>query len=106
MDHSCPAVTFPPPPPPPGVNDLEFLVQDHYGVLGGVYPPGVCKKWFDQAQERRTYLTLLDAVHAVIECLTGGESALHVSPKDHPVGAWAGVVPDGWSRTYAEFLYE
>ena len=90
----------------PRVNGLEFVVQDHYGVLGGVYPPDVCKKWFDQAQERRTYLTLLDAVHAVIECLSGGESALHVSPKDHPVGGWQGVVPDGWNRTYAEFLYE
>ena len=95
-----------PPPPPPGVNGLEFLVQDHYGVLGGVYPPDVCEKWFDRAQERRAYLTLLDAVHAVIECLSGGESALHVSPKDHPVGGWQGVVPDGWNRTYAEFLYE
>ena len=85
---------------------LEFVVQDHYGILGGVYPPDVCQKWFDRAQERRAYLTLLDAVHAVIECLSGGESVLHVSQKDHPVGVWHGVVPDGDLRTYAEFLYE
>ena len=85
----------------------EFVVQDHFGVLGGVYPPDACARWFDAAQERRGYLTLLDAVHTVIRCLSGGESALRVTPKEHSmVGDWQGVVPDGHLQPYSEFLYE
>ena len=85
----------------------EFVVQDHFGVLGGVYPPDACARWFDEAQERRGYLTLLDAVHTVIRCLSGGESALRVTPKVHSmVGVWQRVVPDGDLRSYGEFLYE
>ena len=85
----------------------DFVVQDHYGVLGGVYPPDACAEWFDRAQERLGYLTLLDAVHTVIRCLSGGESALRVTPKEHSmVGDWQGVVPDGHLKPYSEFLYE
>ena len=84
----------------------EFVVQDHFGALGGVYPPDACAEWFDEAQERRGYLTLLDAVHTVIRCLSGGESALRAPPEHYYVGEWNGVVPDGHRRTYKEFLYE
>ena len=84
----------------------EFVVQDHFGALGGVYPPDACAEWFDEAQERRGYLTLLDAVHTVIRCLSGGESALRAPPEDYYLGGWNGVVPDGHRRTYKEFLYE
>ena len=84
----------------------EFVVQDHFGALGGVYPPDACAEWFDEAQEKRGYLTLLDAVHTVIRCLSGGESALRAPPEDYYLGGWNGVVPDGHRRTYKEFLYE
>ena len=84
----------------------EFVVQDHFGALGGVYPPDACAEWFDEAQEKRGYLTLLDAVHTVIRCLSGGESALCAPPEDYYLGGWNGVVPDGHRRTYKEFLYE
>ena len=84
----------------------DFVAQDHYGVLGGVHPPTACAEWFDEAQERRGYLTLLDAVHAVIRCLSGGESALSVTPADYKIGGWNRVVPDGDARSYSEFLYE
>lgn len=84
----------------------EFVVQDHFGALGGVHPPDACAEWFDEAQEKRGYLTLLDAVHTVIRCLSGGESALRAPPEDYYLGGWNGVVPDGHRRTYKEFLYE
>ena len=85
----------------------EFVVQDHYGVLGGIYPPDACAEWFDRTQEQLGYLTLLDAVHTVIRCLSGGESALRVTPQEHSmVGVWQGVVPDGHLKPYSEFLYE
>lgn len=84
----------------------EFIVQDRYGVLGGVYPPGACEQEFDEAQERRPYLTVLDAVHAVLRCLSGGESPLRTIPPDYTLDGWPELVPDGHLRTYAEFLYE
>ena len=84
----------------------EFVVQDHFGALGGVYPPDACAEWFDEAQEEAGLLTLLDAVHTVIRCLSGGESALRAPPEDYYLGGWNGVVPDGHRRTYKEFLYE
>lgn len=84
----------------------DFVVQDHYGVLGGVHPPTACEQWFDEALARRGYLTLLDAAHVVIRCLTDGESALAVMPADHKIGDWQGVVPDGHAKSYSAFLYE
>ena len=84
----------------------DFVVQDYFGALGGVHPPDACEEWFDEAQQRRGYLTLLDAVHTVVRCLSGGESALRAPPEDYYVGGWQGKVPDGDRRTYKEFLYE
>lgn len=85
----------------------NFVVQDHFGVLGGVYPRDACAEWFDRAQERLGYLTLLDAVHTVLRCLSGGESALRDTPKMHSVvGEWHRLVPDGHLKPYSEFLYE
>ena len=84
----------------------EFVVHDRYGVLGGVYPPGACEREFDKAQEKRPYLTVLDAVHAVLRCLSGGKSALRTDPADYWLDGWPELVPDGHLRTYAEFLYE
>lgn len=85
----------------------EFVVQDHYGALGGIHPPDACAQWLDQAQEQLGYLTVLDTVHAVLRCLSGGESVLRATPKEHSmVGGWQGVVPDGHLRAYTEFLYE
>ena len=85
----------------------EFVMQDHYGALGGIHPPDACAQWLDQAQEQLGYLTVLDTVHAVLRCLSGGESVLRATPKEHSmVGDWQGVVPDGRLRAYTEFLYE
>ena len=82
-----------------------FVVQDNYGILGGVYPPGVCGEWFDDAEEGQRYLTVLDAVHAVLGCLSNGP-VLRYSRGARRIGGWHGVVPRGWNMTYEGFLYE
>ena len=93
-------------------DDPEFFVQDRYGVLGGVFPPEACAPWFDAAAAPG-WMTLLDAVHAVLSCLSDGESAL-VEPRTYvidPSGRPATRPPSGYRRsaTYADFddfLYE
>ena len=94
-------------------DDPEFFVQDRYGVLGGVFPPEACASWFDAAAAPG-WMTLLDAVHAVLSCLSGGESAL-VEPRTYMIdirGRPATRPPSGRSEEaarhadFADFLYE
>ncbi len=93
-------------------DDPEFFVQDRYGVLGGVFPPDACAPWFDAAVAPG-WMTLLDAVHAVLSCLSDGESAL-VEPRTYvidPDGPPAMRPPSGYRRAaryadFADFLYE
>ena len=80
----------------------EFVVQDNYGVLGGVYPRDTCAAWFNEASTQG-YLTTLDAVHALLRCLSGGESAL-IEPRPQTIGY--GPVPRESKLDYKEFLYE
>ena len=75
-------------------DDPEFATQDRYGVLGGVFPPDACAPWFDAAAAPG-WMTLLDAVHAVLFCLSHGKGAL--------------VDPEVVRQRYADFenfLYE
>ena len=61
-----------------------LVVQANYGVLGGIYPRETCAAWFDEAEAAQNYMTVLDAVHALLRCLSGGESALGAaSQQDH-----------------------
>ena len=93
-------------------DDPEFFVQDRYGVLGGVFPPDACAPWFDAAAAPG-WMTLLDAVHAVLYCLSDGKGAL-VEPRTYVIdtsGYPATRPPSGYRRfaTYADFddfLYE
>ena len=79
-------------------DDPRFFVLDRYAILGGIYPPDRCAEYLDPA-ESRGYMTTLDAVHAIIECLSGGQSAL-VEPRSHKLRIGdARVDPK-------EFLYE
>ena len=77
----------------------EFVLQDHYGVLGGVHPPDACGRWFDGAAGRR-YLTVANAVHAVLRCLAGGQGVAPVSRGVRRIGDWPGAAP-GADLTYA-----
>ena len=82
----------------------EFVVQDNYGVLGGVYPDDACAPWFDAASAQG-YMTALDAVHAVLRCLSDGEGAL-VEPRQFRIRgrSYGSTIPS--NLDYEEFLYE
>ena len=77
----------------------RFVVQDRLGVLGGVYPPDACATYFDETLSKG-YMTALDGVHAILRCLSGGQSALKM-PRESYIRTLYG--PTG---SYKEFLYE
>ena len=93
-------------------DDPEFFIQDRYGVLGGVFPPDACAPWFDAAAAPG-WMTLLDAVHAVLLCLSDGKGAL-VEPRTwviDPSGFPAMRPPSEYRRSaryvdFDDFLYE
>ena len=81
----------------------DFVFQDNYGVLGGVYPHDTCAGRFDEASSQG-YMTILDAVHALLRCLSGGESPL-VKPRKYAQPA-LGPIPLDDKPYYRDFLYE
>ena len=83
-------------------DDPEFFLQDRFGILGGVYPPDRCAAEFDEA-ESKGYVTSLDIVHAILECLSGGQSPLWEPRNDR---FWGSGVPEDHSYRYEDFLYE
>ena len=97
-------------------DDPEFFVQDRYGVLGGVFPPDACAPWFD-AVAAPGWMTLLDAVHAVLSCLSSDGKGALVEPRTYvidPGGAPAIRAAIGGQESarharhadFADFLYE
>ena len=80
--------------------DPEFYLQDRFAILGGVYPPDRCGEYFDEA-ESKGYMTMLDAVHAILSCLSGGQNALLEPRRDRFL---EGVEEHDYH--YQEFLYE
>lgn len=76
-----------------------FVLQDRFGVAGGVRPRSKCAAEFDEA-EATGYMTILDAAHAVLRCLSGGESALRAPRK------YRHVVTDHRRFRYDDILYE
>ena len=79
-----------------------FFLQDWFGILGGVYPPNRCVSEFDEA-ESKGYVTSLDIVHAILECLSGGHSPLREPRNDR---FWGPGVPEDHSYRYENYLYE
>ena len=84
-------------------DDPTFVVQAHYGVLGGVYPREACAAWFDEAEAAQNHMTVLDAVHALLRCLSGGESAL-TQPRSRTI--FFGPVRRQDLSIFEEHLYE
>ena len=84
-------------------DDPEFVFQDQFGILGGVYPRDTCAGWFDEASSQG-HMTILDAVHALLRCLSGGESPL-IKPKEYTV-PWNYQFHRHDGLTYEDFLYE
>ncbi len=84
--------------------DPEFFVKDSYGVLGGIWPPDACESWFDEAQAKG-WLTTLDAVHAILRCLSGGAEVL-VEPRATTMRNYDDIPNNDPDRSFADFLYE
>ena len=80
--------------------DPAFYLQDRFAILGGVYPPDRCGEYFDEA-ESKGYMTTLDAVHAILSCLSGGQNALLEPRRDRFL---EGLEEHDYH--YQEFLYE
>jgi len=83
-------------------DDPEFFLQDRFGILGGVYPRDRCAPELDKA-ERKGYMTSLDVVHALIECLSDGQNPLVAPRRDR---FWTPDLPEDHSYDYEDFLYE
>ena len=83
-------------------DDPAFVLQDRFGILGGVYPRDRCAPQFDKA-ERKGYVTSLDVVHAIIQCLSDGQSPLLEPRRDR---FWTNDLPEDHSYDYKDFLYE
>ena len=69
-------------------NAIVFLFGDHgmlhssersihtaFGALGAVWPPNRCTAELD-AEASKGYMTILDTAHALLRCVSGGQSAL------------------------------
>ena len=82
--------------------DPTFFLQDRFGILGGIYPPDRCGAELDEA-ESKGYVTSLDVVHAILACLSDGQSPLREPRNDR---FWGPGVPEDHSYEYEEFLYE
>ena len=77
-----------------------FALQDRFGVAGGVRPRDKCAAEFDEA-ETAGYMTILDAAHAVLRCLSGGESVLYAPRTDRHV-----ITMHRGRFRYDDILYE
>ena len=82
--------------------DPKFYLQDRFGVLGGVFPRDRCEQFFDEA-EVKGYMTTLDAVHAILGCLSDGQSVLTEQRHDRFFGLGFEEEHD---YRYEEYLYE
>jgi len=89
-------------------DDSDLYVKDSLGVLGGIWPPDACEPWFDETLAE-PYLTILDAVHTILRCLSGGSEAL-AEPLADPAGRvmrdYHGIPNDDPERTLADYLYD
>ena len=84
-----------------GLEDAPaFVLQDRFGILGGVYPRDRCAEQFDEA-ESKGYMTTLDAVHAILGCLSGGQSVLLAPRRDRFLER-----VEEYDYDYREVLYE
>ena len=83
-------------------DDPAFFLQDRFGILGGVFPRDRCAPELDEA-ERKAYVTSLDVVHAILECLSGGQGPLLEPRHDR---FWTPSISEDHSYDYKEFLYE
>jgi len=56
-------------------SDATFVVQDRYGIYGGIHPKHRCAGFLAESN-RKHFATILQGAHTIIECLAGGENVL------------------------------
>ena len=88
--------------PPTFEDDPRLFMLGRYAIMGGVYPPDRCAEFLDGAEAQGS-MTTLDAVHAILKCLSGGQSAL-AEPVEHKLRVWTD--DDTFRLDPKEFLYE
>ena len=80
-------------------DDMPFFITDHYATVGGVFPPHRCSKYLRPPADRAAnYTTTLDAMHGILRCLSGGQSATNVERRDRVIVQH--------HLHYEDFLYE
>ncbi len=80
--------------------DSEFVVQDRFGVYGGMFPRDACAETFD-APTRNGFKTVAMTARLIIKCLAGGNDAfenekIYVLPE----------IAEGFSQRYEDNVYE
>ena len=80
-------------------DDPAFYFLDRHGILGGIYPADWCVEYFDEASSKR-YITIVDAIHAILRCLSGGQEVRN-TPRTH-----SDVSFRLRQYRYEDFLYE
>ena len=88
----------------------EFVVQDRYGVWGGIFPKDRCENTFSSLKlNKETFMTVSKVAHWIIHCLSNGENAI-LSPEGYklPDMIYRGFkgIPSGVSNRYEDYLYE
>ena len=80
-------------------DDLPFFITDRYATVGGVHPPHRCSSYLGlPANRAANYTTTLDAMHGILRCLSGGQSAMNVERDDRMIVRY--------HLRYEDFLYE
>lgn len=90
----------------PFASNREFVIQERYGIWGGIYPPDACAAWFDDSSSQG-YMTILDAAHAILRCLSDGETVYSSDLPKYRIANWHRLFPKSeGSLDYKEFVYE
>ena len=85
--------------------DVHFLITDRYATVGGVFPPHRCSPYLGRPANRAAdYTTTLDAVHGILRCLSGGQSATRVQRHDRVITRYQNLRHE--NLRYKDFLYE
>lgn len=80
--------------------DTTFIVQDRYGVYGGIYPRDRCAESF-ATPYNQDYMTILQGAHMIIRCLSGGENAF-LKQEDYRLPKPL----TNFNNRYEDYLYE
>ena len=80
-------------------DDMHFYITDRYATVGGVFPSHRCSSRLGPPANRGAdYTTTLDAMHGILRCLSGGQSATNVERDDRVIVRY--------HLRYEDFLYE